>query len=189
MQLQLDSIFSLSFLRLAAVRPLIVPFWTDRAFAFRALVLWAFEAPSVSVRYAAACFTSWFGTVCLDVAILLATFAHFVARAVFVADAFGRRTRRVCRQFWTDIRARKGRAHRMCCTLGMDTCRSSGNAQIQVVRIITGNFARCVACSVRFRSAVSANHRACDPMMIRFRFLLGFFSSKACLDLCCQALT
>ena len=128
----------LSFLRLAAARPLIVPFWTDRAFAFRALVLWAFEAPSLSVCYAAACYASWFGTVCLDVAILLATFAHFVPRAVFVADAFRRRTRRVCRQFWTDMRARKGRAHRMCCSLGTDTCRSSGDAQI--VRITHGNF-------------------------------------------------
>ena len=36
---------------------LIVPFWIQRAFAFRTLVLRAFEAARVSVIGAAACFT------------------------------------------------------------------------------------------------------------------------------------
>jgi hypothetical protein len=61
---------------------LIVPFWIQRALAFRTLVLRAFEAPSILVIGAAACFASWFRTMCLVVAMFLATFAHFVARSI-----------------------------------------------------------------------------------------------------------
>ena len=67
---------------------LLVPFWIQRAFAFRTLVLRAFEAPSVLVISAAACFASWFGTLYLVVAMFLATFAHFVARAVVLHMRF-----------------------------------------------------------------------------------------------------
>ena len=38
---------------------LIVPFWIQRAFAFRTLVLRAFEAPRILVIGTAACFASW----------------------------------------------------------------------------------------------------------------------------------
>ena len=79
---------------------LIVPFWIQRAFAFRTLVLRAFEAPRILVIGTAACFTSWFRTLCLAVAMFLATFAHFVDSSVVLhlrffgarvayADSFG----------------------------------------------------------------------------------------------------
>jgi hypothetical protein len=79
---------------------LIVPFWIQRAFAFRTLVLRAFEASSVSLIGVAACLASWFRTLCLVVAVFLATFAHFVASSVVLhlrffgarieyADSFG----------------------------------------------------------------------------------------------------
>ena len=40
--------------------------------------------------------------------------------------------------------------------------------------------------SMRLRSTVSTNHRVCDQM-IRFKFLLLFFTQRPCLDLRCQA--
>ena len=73
---------------MSASRPLILPFWSHHASAFRALGLTAFEVPGVSVVRPAACFASWFGTIGLDVATSLAMLALFVARAVVVLMRF-----------------------------------------------------------------------------------------------------
>ena len=119
-------------------------------------------------------------------AMFLATFAHFVARAVVLlmrffatrvayADNFGR----------TFARGMAG-----CTTCAAHSVRTRAKflampwlrAKRTVIR------AGFLVGSMRFRSTVSTNHRVCDPMMIRFRFLLLFFTlQRPCLDLRCQA--
>ena len=64
---------------------LIVPFWIQRAFAFRTLVLRAFEAPRILVIGTAACFASWI-TFARGMAGFTACVAHSVrTRAYFLA--------------------------------------------------------------------------------------------------------
>ena len=65
------------------------------------------------------------------------------------------------------IRARNGRFHRMYCTLGTDMSLVAGDAK---------RLRRFGAIST-----VGANHRACDTMLIRFRFLLIRFLYAAAL--------
>ena len=68
------------------------------------------------------------------------------------------------------------------------TCLFSGDARIASTAYSNAGALFLVG-SMRFRSTVSTNHRVCDPMMIRFRFLLKLFFTlqRPCLDLRCQA--
>ena len=113
---------------------LIVPFWIQRAFAFRTLVLRAFEAPRILVIGTAACFTSW-----ITFARGMAGFTACVAHSVRTRGAL----------------------------LAMPRLRTKRT----ITRAIP------VVGSMRIRSTVGANHRVCDPMIIRFRFLLDSLRS------------
>ncbi len=95
-------------------------------------MLRAVEAPSASVVSAAARFASWLGAIYLVVAMFLATFAHFVARAVVLLMRFVAARAVHANKLCMRIRARNGRLHRMpvCCTLGTDTCLFAGDAQL-----------------------------------------------------------
>ena len=105
----------------------------------------------------------------------LATFAHFVARAVVLpmrfvaarvayADNFGRTFAR-------------GMASCTACAAHSVRTRASLLAMPRLRAHRTIIWARCAAGTVRLRSTVSANHRAYDAMMIRFRFLCFYFTA------------
>ena len=102
------------------------------------------------------------------------------------------------------IRARNGRFHRMCCTLGTDTCLFAGDAQI--ARTTYSNFG-----TLRHRFGAIQIHSERKPSRVRFdndsiqislnsilyaAALLGpplpgpyLLTQRPCLDLRCQALT
>jgi hypothetical protein len=86
------------------------------------------------------------------------------------------------------IRARNGRFHRMCCTLGTDTSLFSGDAQI--ARTTYSNFGTL---SYLFGAILIHNER--KPSRVRSDddsiqiSLIRFFTQRPCLDLRCQALT
>jgi len=115
----------------------------------------------------------------------LATFAHFVARAIVLLMRFVATRVAYADIFrWTFAR---GMASCTACAAHSVRTRASLLAMPRLRAHRTIISARCAAGFVRFRSTVSANHRACDAMMIRFRFLLLFFTQRPCLDLRCQA--
>ena len=100
----------------------------------------------------------------------LATFAHFVARAIVLlmrffatrvayADNFGRTFAR-------------GMASCTACAAHSVRTRASLLAMPRLRAKRTVIRAVFLVGSMRFRSTISTNHRVCDPMMIRFRFLL-----------------
>ena len=102
----------------------------------------------------------------------LATFAHFVARAVVLlmrfvaarvayADNFGRTFAR-------------GMASCTACAAHSVRTRASLLAMPWLRAKRTVIRAGVLVGSMRFRSTVSTNHRVCDPMMIRFSF--SYFS-------------
>jgi hypothetical protein len=112
----------------------------------------------------------------------------------------------ICASFpheWRTLTVWDTLTHRMACCVAC----SAHSVWVRTYRAQrTVILARCVTCSVRFRSTVGANHRVCDPMMIRFRSLLIRFlyaaallgpplpgpyllTQRPCLDLRCQALT
>jgi hypothetical protein len=115
----------------------------------------------------AACFTSWFRTMRLDVAMFSATFAHFVAGSIVLHLRFF--SARIHYSFrWTFARRM---ASYSACSAHSIWARAYFLAMPRLRAQRTVILARCATGSVRFRSAVGANHRVCDPMMIRFRFL------------------
>jgi hypothetical protein len=115
----------------------------------------------------------------------LRTPAHFVARAVVLLMRFFAARVSYGDNFgWTFTR---GMAGCTACVAHSVWTRAYFLAMPRLRAQRTVIWARCAACFVRFRSTVSANHRACDAMMIRFRFLLLFFTQRPCLDLRCQA--
>ena len=86
------------------------------------------------------------------------------------------------------IRARNGRFHRMCCTLGTDTCLFSGDAQI--ARIAYSNFGTLsdLYGAIQIHSERKPSRVRSDDDSIQIS-LIRFFTQRPCLDLRCQALT
>ena len=84
-----------------------------------------------------------------------------------------------------DIRAQNGQLLRMCCTLGTDTCLFAGDAQ--VARTSYSNFGTLSFLYDAIQIHSSRKPSRVRSMMIRFRFLLLFFTQRPCLDLRCQA--
>ena len=109
----------------------------------------------------------------------LATFAHFVARAiVLLMRFFAARVSYADNFGWTFTRGMAG-----CTACAAHSVRTRAyflampwlRAKSTVIRagILIG--------SMRFRSTVSTNHRVCDPMMIRFRSLTVLYFAAALL--------
>ncbi len=89
---------------------------------------------------------------------------RFVAARVAYADNFGRTFAR-------------GMASCTACAAHSVRTRASLLAMPRLRAHRTIIWARCAAGTVRLRSTVSANHRAYDAMMIRFRFLCFYFTA------------
>ena len=104
----------------------------------------------------------------LDVAMFSATFAHFVARSIVLhLRFFGARVDYSFR--WTFARRM---ASYSACSAHSIWARAYFLAMPRLRAQRTVTRAIFVVGSMRVRSTVSANHRAYDAIMIRFRFLL-----------------
>ena len=102
-----------------------------------------------------------------------------------------------------DIRARNGRFHRMCCTLGTDTCLFSGDAQIARTtysnfRTLSYLFGAILIHNERKPSRVRSDDDSIQISLISLyaAALLGpplpgpyLLTQRPCSDLRCQALT